>query len=282
MIPFRFSYLKDRSWLSCIQSSLIENGFAVLEDALDREFILSLKEASEAARQGLLNEVDERVLLERGEYPYVRLPMKFRPEFYEVLALEPMIAILDSFFDSKFVLRNQLCQRVYPNIENEPSKRVFHFYHRNFRHLHSVPGTIVDCVIPLDDSTEFNGLLMAFPESHRWSHSPSEEELSQRSSDLVNLTAPAGSLIILDGMTWHREDYNRTAEAIDFVLHQFAPPIFKQHFDYPRAVDPSMLEKLPAKTRRILGFDFQIPDSIESYFRPEGEILYRDRVNTAT
>lgn len=278
MIPFRFSYRKDPSWLDSVLSSLKENGFAILEDVLDREFISTLKDASEEAREDLSDSVGEAVLLERGEYPYVRLPMNFNPVFYDVLGIDPMLSVLDSFFKTNFILRNQICQRVYPNKENDPAKRVFHFYHQNFRHLHFIPGVIVDCVIPLDDSTEFNGVLLAFPQSHRWSDYPTEEELSQRSCDLVKLIAPAGSLIFLDGMTWHREDHNRTDQAIDFVLHQFSPPIFKQHFDYPRAIDSSIAETLPDRIRTVLGFDFRVPDSIESYFRAEGDILYRDRV----
>jgi ectoine hydroxylase-related dioxygenase (phytanoyl-CoA dioxygenase family) len=265
---FSFQLDKEKGSVDACLQALDNYGFTVMEDVCSDSLLERTLAAIDEGRASLLEKVDRDLLIERGEFPQLRFPMCFNPVFFEFLQLQPLLSVIDGFCEDSLVLRFQSAQRVFPNDERSFSKQVYHHFHRNFRHLQLEPGNILECVMPISDITADNGVILVFPGSHRWRDVPADEELKNRTEELVAIEAPAGSMVLLDGMTVHREEFNYSKKPLDLVLHQFVPSVIKQHADYCRAIDPAVMESLPDRALFLLGEENRVPASIEEYYRP--------------
>jgi hypothetical protein len=49
----------------------------------------------------------------------------------------------------------------------------------------------------------------------------------------------------------------------------------RQRFDYPRLVGEEALAQIGETGRRFLGFNVRMPSSLEDYYLPESERLYK-------
>jgi hypothetical protein len=88
----------------------------------------------------------------------------------------------------------------------------------------------LSCWCPLDDVGEEGGCLEVIDGSHRWGESPpadflvdDQRALSAR-SDRVLLPAEAGSVVVLQSLTWHRSGPNREAGDRAAYISLWLPP----------------------------------------------------------
>ena len=87
--------------------------------------------------------------------------------------------------------------------------------------------------------------------------------------DEVRLRAPAGSVFLFNGATWHATGSNETDEArvclICFCRRSFLKPMF----DFVRHIEPAVAARATGEMRRIYGFDSQPqgPDVAEGQAR---------------
>jgi hypothetical protein len=49
----------------------------------------------------------------------------------------------------------------------------------------------------------------------------------------------------------------------------------RQRFDYPRLIGDELGDTLSPTLRRILGFDVRVPTSLDEYYLPEDQRLYK-------
>ncbi|MEZ5224997.1 MAG: hypothetical protein R2743_26135 [Ilumatobacteraceae bacterium] len=49
----------------------------------------------------------------------------------------------------------------------------------------------------------------------------------------------------------------------------------RQRFDYPRMIGPEIASSLSPVLRRLLGYDVRVPTSLEEYYLPEDQRLYK-------
>lgn len=88
----------------------------------------------------------------------------------------------------------------------------------------------LSCWCPLDDVGEEGGCLEIIDGSHRWGESPpadflvdDQRALSAR-ADRVRLPAGAGSIVVLQSLTWHRSGPNRDAGDRAAYISLWLPP----------------------------------------------------------
>ena len=118
----------------------------------------------------------------------------------------------------------------------------------------------------LDDFTPANGATRVIPGSHRW------QELPQRAlshpvaphPEEVLLTAPAGSVAVMNTHAWHGGTANQTAN------HRRALHAFYCRFDKPqqqyqkRLLRPETQAKLTPEARRLLALDDPLNDELSA------------------
>ena len=91
----------------------------------------------------------------------------------------------------------------------------------------------------------------------------------------VPLVCPAGSMVVFDSTLWHAAGPNTSGADRLAINHQFTRSWIKQQIDYSRAVGPAMMQSLPPRTQQLLGWYTRVVTSLDEYYRPEHERLYR-------
>jgi ectoine hydroxylase-related dioxygenase (phytanoyl-CoA dioxygenase family) len=118
----------------------------------------------------------------------------------------------------------------------------------------------------LDDFTPFNGATRVVPGSQHWGKLPQETVADPVAPhpEQVLLTAPAGSVIVMNTHAWHGGTANRTAN------HRRALHAFYCRFDKPqqqyqkRLLRPETLAWLSPELRRLLALDDPLNDELSS------------------
>lgn len=140
--------------------------------------------------------------------------------------------------------------------------------------LHADMGAIVDeqgywvcnTVWMLDAFTEENGAIRAVPGSHRWGKLPQAElaDPTAEHPDEVVITAPAGTVVVMNAHLWHGGTANRTGQ------HRRAMHAFYCRGDKPqqqyqkRLLRPEVQAALSPDLRRLLAIDDARNDALSA------------------
>lgn len=137
-----------------------------------------------------------------------------------------------------------------------------------------IPGyvTNVGITLALDDFTEENGATELLPNSQWRTDRPSDVEFDKGA---VRLMPEAGQAIIFNARIWHRGGINRTDSPRHALTINACRSFMRQRFDYPRLVPKELVATLGPVGRRFLGFNVRVPTSIEEYYMPEEQRLYK-------
>jgi ectoine hydroxylase-related dioxygenase (phytanoyl-CoA dioxygenase family) len=138
----------------------------------------------------------------------------------------------------------------------------------------NIPGypTNIGVIWALDDFTEQNGGTELLPGSHHSSVTPSKELFD---ANCERLTCKAGSLIVFHARVFHRAGVNHTDRWRHALTMNACRPFMKQRMDWVRLMPDSISRELNEQARRIVGFDTRLPTSLEEFFVPDGERLYK-------
>ena len=140
-----------------------------------------------------------------------------------------------------------------------------------------IPGYVTNmgATILLSDFTEENGATYFLPNSHQRLEAPGEDEFFSRSERLV---APKGSVLFFNARTWHMGGRNTTDQWRHALTINMCRSFMRQRIDIPRAMSHMTLEGLSPKAAQKLGFDVQIPTSMEEYYQPPEKRKFRQGV----
>ena len=137
-----------------------------------------------------------------------------------------------------------------------------------------VPGywMTIGLMVALDDFTAENGATSFLPRSFERTDLPSEAEFDANS---IKLYPKAGDGIMFNARVWHRGGVNTTDRTRHAVTMSIVRAYMKQRFDYPRLVPAHIIDSLGPVGRRFIGMDTRIPTSLDEYYVPEDQRLYK-------
>lgn len=82
-------------------------------------------------------------------------------------------------------------------------------------------------------------------------------------------------MLVFDSTLWHAAGENRSERNRIAINHQFTRSFFKQQIDYVRALGDGVVTRCPPRTQQLLGWYTRVVTSLEEYYRPPEERLYR-------
>ena len=250
-----------------------ERGFSVLEGVLDDLAVARYREALSAASDRIAEEFGEERLaksLARGD-PEIRLPMSYDLRLLDILEEPTFLAVVDGFLSTKAILRFQNGFIHTPAVQEAASLHQYG-WHMNFPVVHNGYRVGVDVVLFLADSTQHNGPLVIAPGTHQRMERPTTADLEAVGEPII---AAAGSMLIMDSTTWHREEPNLAGADQAYLTHQLVRPYVKPHFDHVRALGEKTVRSLPKRTQRLLGWTTRVPTSLQDFYLEPEERLYR-------
>lgn len=105
----------------------------------------------------------------------------------------------------------------------------------------------------LDDFTLANGATSCIPGSHR--RLEAMPQAGVRYDDKVQIPGPKGSVLIVNGSTWHGSSANRTNRDRVALLGFFCRAFMKPQQDHFKLVSDAILDRATPTLKRLIGFE---------------------------
>lgn len=193
------------------------------------------------------------------EHNTIRLPLASDPAFLD-LALNPTVLAICRRLMGDYIVLNQQ-----NGIVNPPNAARYNqgAYHRDMPYQHFVSShpLMVNAVFCLDEFTSANGATLVVPASHKVEAFPSDDVIN---SHQRQLSAAAGSFIIMDSMVFHCGGVNTTDRPRRAVNQAYSIPFIRQQIDMPAALGPRYTSD--PDVGRLLGYEVQTPASVAAYY----------------
>lgn len=251
---------------AAIAPAIERDGYAVVADVLDADFVSRAKEELERAIEA---EVAYHGGTDYSDYGMVLLCSLYGGAFLDLLSNERLLGGFEAVLGPGCILYAYTSSSMPPGRSNF-SRRI----HVDSPRL--IPGyvTNVGATILLDDFTPENGPTSFLPGSHTRGEAPSEEEYS---SGALEVVAPAGSVFFFNARLWHAGGANRTDTWRHALTMNVCRPYMKQRIDIPRAMAAAGIDvsDVPERALQKLGYLAQVPASYDEYYAPPAERKYR-------
>jgi ectoine hydroxylase-related dioxygenase (phytanoyl-CoA dioxygenase family) len=114
------------------------------------------------------------------------------------------------------------------------------------------PAVVCNAMWMLDDFTETNGATIVVPGSHLSGRQP-DHELDE-DANWVPAVAPAGSVAIFEGRTWHSTGANVGNSTRIGLTTNFCAPQFRQQENFLLGTRPEVLELASDELLALIGF----------------------------
>ena len=257
--------------LARVAEALRKDGYCVVENVLGPALIQELRAAMYRAQARIVAEVGAERLQRAGETGVLRLMMKFEPVCLRLLEIPEMLAVVDHHLGNTAILHLQN-GFILPS-SSAPERGLFQStFHRDFPRVLNGYLMSLNTFFAIDDFSAANGATWVVPGTHQREARPADAELERGA---VCVECRAGSMIVFDSTLWHCGGRNTSGKDRLAVNHQFTRSYVKQQIDYVRALGEPAILSLPARSQQLLGYYTRVVTSLDEYYRPPAERLYR-------
>jgi hypothetical protein len=234
-------------------------GYSVVDSGYSASEIAVFGDLFDRVHERYVEFYGENFLAGIDEHNGIRLPLTFDAKFVDLAANERILALIHMLVRNKFILNQQ------NGIINPPGDKYNQgLWHRDLPYQHFVSSRplAINALYCVDDFTETNGATFVLPASHTREEFPSEVFIRNHARQV---TAPAGSFIVLNCMLFHRGGANTTPDRRRAVNHVYSTAFIKQQIDIPGALGDA--HALSPTIADLLGFRYQIPRTVADYLR---------------
>jgi ectoine hydroxylase-related dioxygenase (phytanoyl-CoA dioxygenase family) len=262
---------RDESWLVRVLEALQHAGVAIVTGVLDDDLLVETREHLYNAQSRIRADVGEERLTRAGELGVLRLLLGYDPFFFRFLALPEVLAVVDAAISDTAILHVQNGLVLPPATEAE--RTIFQRrFHRDFpRILNGYPMS-VNTFFAIDEFNPDTGSTQLVPGTHQREGMPPEWYLEEAA---VSSECPAGSMIVFDSTLWHAAGVNSSGRDRMALNQQFTRSWVKQQVDYVRALGDEAVLAQPPRTQQLLGWYTRVVTSLDEYYRPAEDRLYR-------
>ena len=259
-VPF-YGVLKRNSVgnpIDKVVEEIVNLGFSVIHSGLSDDEIQSLSSKFDFLHARYLRIYDSKYLESIDEHNSIRLPLAFDRAFIELATNKNVLNVVERLIVGKFMLNQQ------NGIINPPGKQYSQgAWHRDLPYQHFVSSRpiAINALYCVDDFTKDNGATHVLPASHKQESFPSDAYTLKNSAQI---TARAGSFIMMDCMTFHRGGVNNTRAKRRAVNHIYTIPHIKQLIDIPALLGE---EGMDVYVQELLGYSYGLPRSIDDFLK---------------
>lgn len=187
--------------------------------------------------------------------------------FIELVQTSPLQRHVDLLLGDTCVLRNYSAVRLTPGIKNMASN-----VHKDSPRFSPGYCLSVQILYFIDDFTAETGATWLLPGSHHAAERPTDEQFRARA---VQIFGKAGTALIFDSQLWHAGGDNHSPAPRRGIAIVYTRSFIKQEVDFVRALRPETLARLDDTGRRLIGWNVRVPASLEEFYIPDEERLYK-------
>jgi ectoine hydroxylase-related dioxygenase (phytanoyl-CoA dioxygenase family) len=223
-------------------------------------------------RDAIHREVGRERLERAGELGVLRLMMKYDAHFLRFLEFPEVLAIVDGTVSATAILHLQN-GFILPSYPPGKTPEVFqNAFHMDFPRVLNGYLASINIMVAIDPFTVANGATLVVTGTHQTLTPPTVEYMKTQARPVE---CPAGSLVVFDSTLYHAAGSNVSGADRLAINHQFTRSWIKQQIDYVRALGDGTLQQLVPRTQQLLGWYTRVVTSLDEYYRPEAERIYR-------
>jgi ectoine hydroxylase-related dioxygenase (phytanoyl-CoA dioxygenase family) len=267
-LPPNFAYgvkkqLSSKDQIDEVLCEILIHGYAVLPSNFDPAFIDVLRTSIDSVYQVQVDEIGgEENLRKIKDQDVARGVLAYDTEFLKVATCPSLMELCKRLLGEEFILMMQ------NGIINRPDRENYQkLWHRdlNYQHWTSSNVLAINALFCLDDFMVDNGATFVLPASQHVKEFPTSHFCEKFEKQI---TAPAGSFLILDAMLFHRGGVNRSRHPRRAVNHVIGLPFFSQPIDIPK-LWRSRNQFLPDSPQilKYLGFKWSPAESVNDWRR---------------
>lgn len=248
------------------------DGYAVMESVLSDSFLTTTREAMYRAQEAIWRDVGEERLSRAGELGVLRLMLKYEPHFFRFLEIPEVLAIVDGAVSNNAIMHLQN-GFILPSLPAGQTPTIFQTtFHQDFPRVLNGYVASINIMFAIDEFSKATGATIVVPGTHQTTTPPAEDFLR---ANAVAMECPAGSMVVFDSTLWHAAGANTSGHDRLAINHQFTRSYIKQQIDYVRALGDEVVLAQAPRTQQLLGWYTRVVTSLDEYYRPEQERLYR-------
>jgi ectoine hydroxylase-related dioxygenase (phytanoyl-CoA dioxygenase family) len=263
---------RQPGWAECLLGDLRYEGFGVVTGVLSGETIERTRRAMYGVREHLHAQLGEDRLRRAGEVGVLRLMMLFDDLFFSFLSIPEVLSVVDATVGETAVMHLQNGFILPTEPAGPVVERFQSSFHRDFPRYMNGYVASTNVLFAIDAFTAENGATVVVPGTHQRAEPPSPEYMAARA---VPVECPPGSMVVFDSTLWHAAGRNTSGQDRLAINHQFTRSYLKQQIDYVRALGDARVTAQPPRTQQLLGWYTRVVTSLDEYYRPEAERLYR-------
>ncbi len=263
---------KDADWLDRTIELVRTAGFAAVSSVLDEGMLDKTRKALYRAQKAIRADIGAERLERAGELGVLRLVSKYDQAFLDILQTPEILAVVDATVSPTAILHLQN-GFILPSFKAGEGPQVFqNRYHMDFPRVLNGYVASINVMLAIDEFRHDNGATLVIPGSHQ---KPQSLDLKVLESSAVAVACPAGSMLVFDSTLFHAAGRNTSGADRLAINHQFTRSYIKQQIDYVRALGNETVLAQPPRTQQLLGWYTRVVTSLDEYYRPAEERLYR-------
>jgi ectoine hydroxylase-related dioxygenase (phytanoyl-CoA dioxygenase family) len=235
-------------------------GYTILPDVMSGEEIEAARSKLDRIYQTQVEEIGGWDNLKVIGDPYTAMcPLAYDDFFLSLVVNRRLLEIVERLLGDYFIL---MLQNGILNIPEHGDDQTSGYWHRDLGYQHFVSSrpigiTAIHCI---DAFNSITGGTRVLPGSHKHEVFPSEEFLRHHER---GIEAPAGSVILLDAMLYHRGGHNTSPNVRRAVNSTYTLPLIKQQIDLSQALNGRYRDD-PVLSR-LLGYESEIDPSVIAF-----------------
>jgi Phytanoyl-CoA dioxygenase (PhyH) len=206
-------------------------GYTLLDSGLDETQLHDLRIRLLDVYDRQAAEFDAASLDDSSDADVARCPLAYDEQFFGLATNPALLGFARRVFGESFVLMQQ------NGVINRPTRAHYQLqWHRDlpFQHWTASRPVAIAALLCLDEFNATTGGTYALAGSHVHEQFPSDSFV--RAHQQV-MTAPPGTFIVMDAMTYHRAGKNTSSNVRRGVNHLIGLPFFAQQIDIPSMLD---------------------------------------------
>lgn len=234
-------------------------GFAVVNGGYGPSEITHFATSFDRALESNLARHGLELLKRLDENNTIRALLGIERAFLE-LAQNPIVLAICRRLMGEYIILHQQNGVINPANAHHYNQAAFH-RDLPYQHFVSSRPLAVNALYCVDTFTEQNGGTCVLPASHKSEAFPSDAAVKALQKQI---SANAGSFIIIDSMLFHCGGVNYTDRPRRAVSHLYSVPILRPQIDLSTELGEEYSDN--ADVRRLLGYDVRTPPSVAEFY----------------
>jgi ectoine hydroxylase-related dioxygenase (phytanoyl-CoA dioxygenase family) len=235
-------------------------GYTVVESGLSADELQLIRQKIDDIYEQQVREMGGEDVLKRiNDADLARCIIGY-DDYFLTLAAHPLImAVTRKLLGENFILMAQ--NAIINRVADEHYQVTWH-RDLNYQHYVSSRPLGFSALYAVDDFSAETGGTWLIPASHKSEPFPSEDYVRRHRKQI---SAPAGAILLLDPMVYHRAGVNRSGWVRRSINHIYTVPMIQQQISLPSMLDGKFSDD--PFLRMFLGYDTATGRSVQQWRR---------------